>query len=76
MFTVNLHLFGILLVCKRYEEALAIEGIQVADVRSSLDNSLRVLRAVERTSLMSRKAGDCLRGFLKVFDSLSKLILI
>lgn len=71
---MNLHLFGILLACKIYGEPLSSQGVRIGEVRSSLDYSLRTLRAIERTSLMSRKAGDCLRGFLKVFDSLCKLI--
>lgn len=75
-FTVNLHLFGIILACKRYDEVFSIGGIQTGEVRSSLEYSLRTLRAIERTSLMSRKAGDCLRRFLKVFDSLGKLSML
>lgn len=72
VFTVNLHLFGILLACKDHNATLSAGGIEIGDVRSSLDYGLKTLKAVERTSLMSRKAGHCLKGFLRIFDSLSK----
>ncbi|CZR63519.1 uncharacterized protein PAC_13416 [Phialocephala subalpina] len=66
MFTVILHLFGILLACKIND----MRDIEMADIRSSLDSGLETLRLVERTSLMSRKAGDCLLGYVEIFDSL------
>lgn len=71
MFTTNLHLFGILLACQKHHDLIERTNIQVENVRLSLAFGLETLRAVERTSLMSRKARHCLQGFLQVYDSLS-----
>lgn len=75
MFTANLHLLGILLACQQLGTLPRLRGIQATDVRTSLDFGLETLQAVKRTSLMSQKAGNCLKGFLRAYDSLSTLIL-
>ena len=70
VFTVSLHVFGILLACKHHETLLP--GRSATEVRSSLDSSLETMRMIERTSLMSCKARHCLMGLMKAFDSFSK----
>jgi hypothetical protein len=73
VFTVNLHLFGILLVHKCHGGILtAAGGIEMVEVRSSLDRGLKILQTFERISLMSRKARHCILEFLRVFDSLGE----
>ncbi|TVY17261.1 hypothetical protein LARI1_G003983 [Lachnellula arida] len=49
---------------------LADSGIELVDVRSVLDHSLKVLQTFEKASLMSRKACNCISGFLRLFDTL------
>jgi hypothetical protein len=72
VFTVSLHLFGILLGFKLHDTLLPTSSI--TDIRTSLDQSLETMRILQRTSLMSHKARRCLLGLLEVFDSFSKLL--
>ena len=60
------------MLCNNHVTIQSTAGIQTTAVRSSIESALATLRAVERTSLMSRKARHCMEGFLKVFDSLRK----
>lgn len=71
-FTVVLHLFGILLALQYPEYGTALCNVSACDVRSTLDRALATLQTVERTSLMSRKARQCMEGFLQVYNSLCK----
>lgn len=72
VFTVNLHLFGMLLACRCHSMKLSAAGISIAEVRPLLDASLKTLETFGTISLMSSKAGHCILGFLKIFDSLGK----
>lgn len=74
VFTVNLHLFAILLICRYMSVMSADSGIEVVDVRSALDHSLKVLQTFEKASLMSRKACNCISGFLRLFDTLGECL--
>lgn len=72
MFTVNLHLFGILLLCYRDGMPLLKDNISVAEIRETLEAGMQTLEAIARSSLMSRKGRQCLKRFLHVLDALSK----
>lgn len=44
------------------------------EVREALETALETLQMVQRTSLMSQKAMRCIRGFLRVYDSIQKRV--
>ncbi|KAF2107469.1 fungal-specific transcription factor domain-containing protein [Lophiotrema nucula] len=69
VFTVCLHLFGILLLCHGDQSAQIRKSVDPIVVRETLNSGLKILETVERTSLMSRKGRRCLERFLQVLDS-------
>ncbi|RFU33160.1 hypothetical protein B7463_g3168, partial [Scytalidium lignicola] len=71
LFTISLHLFGILMACRIQEDVFHHQQISIPEVRSLLLRSLNTLDIVGRKSLMSCKARHCLMGFLEVFDALT-----
>lgn len=73
VFTLSLHLFGILMVVKMHQDMFKLQQITVVGVIAFLLRSLSTLGLVGRTSLMSRKARHCLTGFLDVFQTFGKL---
>ncbi|KIX03160.1 uncharacterized protein Z518_06711 [Rhinocladiella mackenziei CBS 650.93] len=68
--TVNMHFFGILLLCHLDNTLWSSAGISRAEVRQCLNQGITTMKSIQRTSLMARKARHCLVGFLEVFDSL------
>lgn len=72
VFTTGLHLFATLLVSHKIEKLRNAVGMTINEIHSYVSGSLETMQAVQRTSLMSRKARQCLSSFLEVFDTLSK----
>ncbi|OJD29037.1 transcriptional regulatory protein [Diplodia corticola] len=69
-FTVVLHLFGAFLACERPGVEMAFDGRRRLELRSALDSALETLNAIKRTSIMSRKARQCIANFLDIYDAL------
>ncbi|EXJ54896.1 uncharacterized protein A1O5_12962 [Cladophialophora psammophila CBS 110553] len=70
MLTVNLNLFCILLLYHQHGDIISSVGISLAEVREQLNEGIRTMKYIQRTSIMARKARQCLVEFLEAFDSL------
>jgi hypothetical protein len=75
VFTIGIHLFGILLSCVKRPSLLSAAKVDVAEARQLLGDSLITLQVVGERSLMSQKVVTCMLRFLEIFDSLGELFL-
>lgn len=64
--------FCLLLLCHLYSDVMASAGISTAEIRHSLNDGISTMKLIQRTSLMSRHARNCLTEFLELFDYLGR----
>lgn len=72
VFTVCLHLFSALLICRQVQSACIFQDLDTTILRNALEAAMRTLESIERTSLMSWKGRHCLERFLHVLDLLGR----
>ena len=67
-----MHLFGLLLFCHNHSMFFVQLGVSTNEVRTLLEESLKNMLTVRRSSIMTRKAHQVLVRFLQLFDQISK----
>lgn len=66
--TIALHYFVILLVTKHEPGVLDVSS--AIAVRQEIDETLNVMETLGRSSLITQKAGCCIKRLLAIFDTL------